>query len=85
MNGWKLYNRYKKHLPAERRREVDHLCNHVAMGSDRAEIQGAVEQILSTIWAADDWGAAIRDPELVAAEPLDPSQRADWQRRLATS
>lgn len=85
MNGWKLYNRYKKHLPAERRREVDQLCNHVAMGSDGAEIQRAVEQILSTIWAADDWDAAIRDPELVAVEPLDPSQRADWQRRLATS
>ncbi len=85
MNGWKLYNRYKKHLPAERRREVDQLCNHVAMGSDGAEIQRAVEQILASIWTADDWDAAIRDPELVEAEPLDASQRADWQRRLTTS
>lgn len=85
MNGWKLYNRYKKHLPAERRREVDQLCNHVAMGSDGAEIQGAVAKILATIWGADDWDAAIRDPELVAVEPLDESQRADWQRRLAAS
>jgi hypothetical protein len=84
MNGWKLYNRYKKHLPAERRREVDELCNHVAMGSDGEVIQRAVEQILATIWTADDWDAAIRDPELVAAEPLDARQRADWQRRLAT-
>ncbi len=85
MNGWKLYNRYKKHLPAERRREVDKLCNHVAMGSDGGEIQTAVEQILAPIWTADDWDAAIRDPELVAVEPLDASQRADWQRRLAGS
>jgi hypothetical protein len=85
MNGWKLYNRYKKHLPAERRREVDQLCNHVAMGSDVAEVQRAVERILATIWTADDWDAAIRDPELVAVEPLDASQRADWQRRLAAA
>jgi hypothetical protein len=84
MNGWKLYNRYRKHLPAERRREVDQLCNRVAMGSDSAEVQRAVEQILATIWTADDWEAAIRDPELVAVEPLDASQRAEWQRRLAT-
>jgi hypothetical protein len=84
MNCWRLYNRYKKHLPAERRREVDELCNHVAMGSDGEVIQRAVEQILATIWTADDWDAAIRDPELVAAEPLDARQRADWQRRLAT-
>ncbi len=84
MNGWKLYNRYKKHLPAERRREVDELCNHVVMGSDADDIQRAVEQILATIWTADDWDAAIRDPALVAAEPLDARQLADWQRRLAT-
>jgi hypothetical protein len=57
-------------------------CNHVAMGSDSGEIQRAVETILATIWTADDWDAAIRDPELIAFEPLDESQRADWQRRL---
>lgn len=85
MNGWKLYNRYKKHLPAERRREVDQLCNHVAVGSDGAEIQRAVEQILASIWTADDWDAAIREPALVADEPLDARQRADWQRRLTSS
>ena len=85
MNGWKLYNRYKKHLPAERRREVDQLCNHVAMGSDSADVQRAVEHILATIWTADDWDAVIRDPEIVASEPLDASQRADWQRRLGAS
>jgi hypothetical protein len=84
MNGWKLYNRYKKHLPAERRREVDELCNHVAMG-EADSIQRSVEQILATIWKADDWDAAIRDPELVSAEPLDARQRADWQHRLAAS
>jgi hypothetical protein len=83
MNGWKLYTRYKKHLPAERRREVDQLCNLVALGSEPEEIEHAVEAILMAIWTADDWSAAIRDPRLAADEPLDPDQLADWQRRLA--
>ena len=82
MNGWKLYNRYKKHLPATRRREVDQLCNHVVMGSDEAVIERAIKDILSTIWTADDWDAAIRDPAIIADEPLDATQRADWQQRL---
>ncbi len=83
MNGWKLYARYKKYLPAERRREVDQLCNLVALGSDPDEIEHAVKAILTTIWTADDWNAAIRDPRLAADEPLDPDQLAEWQRRLA--
>lgn len=83
MNGWKLYTRYKKHLPAERRREVDQLCNLVALGSEPEKIEHAVEAILMAVWNADDWSAAIRDPRLAADEPLDPDQLADWQRRLA--
>lgn len=83
MNCWKLYNRYKKHLPAERRHDVDELCDHVALGNDVALCKG-VEDILSAIWKADDWNAAIRDPELVRWEPLSAEQLADWQRRLAS-
>lgn len=75
MNGWKLCIRYKKHLPAPAR----------GRRSDAAVIRRSVEQILTSIWAADDWDPAIRDPELVASEPLDASQRADWQRRLTTT
>jgi hypothetical protein len=83
MNGWKLYNRYKKHLPAERRREVDRLCDLVAMGTDdETALPRAVERILSAIWTDDDWRAAIRDPRLAADEPLDADQRAEWQRLL---
>jgi hypothetical protein len=44
------------------------------MSSDTGEIRHAVERLLATIWAS----------ELVDAEPLDDSQRSDWQRRLAT-
>jgi hypothetical protein len=82
MNTWSLANRYKKHLPAERRREVETLLGYVAMGSEPGDIERSVTAILGTIWAADDWAAAIRDPALIAHEPLDDLQRADWARRL---
>lgn len=51
-NCWNLYNRYKKHLPAERRREVDALCNLVVIGSEPDEVEHAVEAILGSnrIW-----------------------------------
>jgi hypothetical protein len=75
MNGWKLYHRYKKHLPAERRREVDALCNLVATGG---EIEPAVEAILGSIWDADDWLAAIRDPRLASDEGIGGDQLAGW-------
>ncbi len=83
LNCWKLYNRYKKHLPAERRREVDQLCNLVVMGSEPDEVERAVAAILGTVWSVDDWRAAIRDPQLARDEPLDRDQLADWQRRLS--
>jgi hypothetical protein len=84
MNGWKLYNRYKKHLPAERRREVDSLCNLIAMGGEPGELERAVENILSSVWSADDWAVAIRDPRLAADEWLDADQLAEWQRQLGS-
>jgi hypothetical protein len=83
MNCWKLYKLYKKHLPAERRREVDELCDHVALGEE-AKLRRGVETILEAVWNATDWDAAIRDPELVRWEPLSAAQLADWQQRLAS-
>lgn len=82
MNCWKLYNLYKKHLPSERRREVDELCNHVALGEE-TKLRRGVENVLEAVWKATDWDAAIRDPELVRWEPLSAAQLADWQQRLA--
>lgn len=82
MNTWTLANRYKKHLPAERRREVETLLGYVGMGAEPGQIERAVTAILGSIWAADDWATVIRDPALIAHEPLDDAQRADWARRL---
>jgi hypothetical protein len=83
LNCWKLYHRYKKHLPAERRHEVDKLCDLVVRGAELSDVERAVVAILGTVWAADDWRAAIRDPELARYEPLDREQLADWHRRLS--
>ena len=83
MNTWGLANRYKKHLPADQRREVDKLCEHVALGAEPVEIERTVARILGTIWAADNWATVIRDPALVTDEPLDDAQRTDWARRLS--
>jgi hypothetical protein len=60
MNGWKLYHRYKKHLPAARRREVDQLCEQVALGAEPGEIERTVSTILTAVWSDDNWDAAIR-------------------------
>lgn len=67
MNNWKLYGRYKKHLPADQRRDVDALCNAVATGDDDA-VCGLVKGILARIWRCEDWDAVIRDPALVDGE-----------------
>ena len=63
MNSWTLANRYKKHLPAADRRQVDELCNAVALGNTR-EIPNRVERILTQTWQAEDWAAFIRNPKL---------------------
>lgn len=63
MNNWKLYNRYKKQLPADQRGDVDGLCNAVAMGDEA--LPQLVKGILARIWPCEDWGAVIRDPALV--------------------
>ena len=53
MNNWKLYNRYKKHLPADQRRDVDERCNAVAMGNDD-ELANRVRGILARVWDRED-------------------------------
>ncbi len=63
MNNWKLYNRYKKHLPADQRRNVDELCNAVAMGND--DVADRVRGILARVWECEDWNAVIREPKLI--------------------
>jgi len=66
-NNWKLYNRYKKHLPADQRRDVDELCNAVGMGNED-EVADRVKSILARIWSCEDWDAVIRDPRLIDSE-----------------
>jgi len=78
MNNFKLYNRYKKHLPANERPDVDRLCDAVARG-DTAAIQKSVESILSRIWNAEEWDKVIRDPKLVDGDEED---WAAWRARL---
>ena len=82
-NNWILYKLYKKHLPAERRREVDRLGDLVMMGGEPEDFERAISAILGAIWTAADWAAAIRDPAILADEPLSAEQLADWQARLA--
>jgi hypothetical protein len=78
MNNWKLHNRYKKHLPADQRRDVDQLCNAVATGDDD-EVPRLVKGILARIWAYEDWDAVIRDPALVDG---DEDVWEDWLARV---
>lgn len=82
MNDWKIYNRYKKHLPAERRGEVDAWINLRMTGASDETLREALEAILVTIWDADDWEKAIRDPKLLQHEPLEPDELEEWQRLL---
>jgi len=64
LNNWKLYHRYKRHLRADQRPDVDELCNAIGMGADH-EVPRRVESILARIWNAEDWDKIIRDPQLV--------------------
>jgi hypothetical protein len=80
MNNWKLYNRYKKHLPADERRGVDELCNAVAVGDD-PQVHQRVKRILARIWACEDWDAVIRDPALIDSEG---DVWDEWRARLSS-
>lgn len=79
MNNWKLYNRYKKHLPPDQRADVDRLCDAVA-AEDEAAILARVESILARIWPCEDWDRVIRDANL---EDGDEGVWAAWRARLA--
>lgn len=79
MNTWSLYNRYKKHLPADVRGDVDALCNAVALGNVD-ELRPRVEQILARTWSAEDWGVVIRSPKL-DDDGADDEVLAEWRRR----
>jgi len=84
MNSWKLYTRYKPHLPASRRAEVDALVSAlVAREESDEELQGRLEAILVDTWDAEDWDAFIRNPKLLEDEVLSEEQLDDWKRRLA--
>jgi hypothetical protein len=82
MNGWVLYNKYKKHLPAERRREVDHLVDLSVRGGEPGELAQEVERILSAVWLSADWAAAVRDPRLARDETLSSDRLAAWELQL---
>lgn len=79
MNDWKLYNRYKKHLPAERRKEVDGFITLFMNQAPDTAVRAALEAILAAAWDAADWDAVIRDPALLAYEAYD---RDEWQALL---
>jgi hypothetical protein len=80
MNNWKLYNRYKKHLPADQRRDVDELCNAVAMGDDD-ELAERVRSILARVWHCDNWDSVIRNAELIDG---DEDVWQAWRSRVST-
>ncbi len=80
MNNWKLYNRYKKHLPADQRRDVDQLCEAVATGDDD-QLHQLVKGILARIWPCEDWDAVIRDPALIDS---DGDVWEEWLARVSS-
>jgi hypothetical protein len=88
MNCWTLYNKYKKHLPAERRREVDALIDLLARSDwnpPRVEVEREVEAILATVWDAADWDTAVRDPGLLTYEGRTAEEVAAWERLLEST
>ncbi len=78
-NNWNLYNRYKKHLPADQRRDVDALCDVIFTHGDKNEAMRRILDILARIWDCEDWDAFIRDPKLI-----DGDERVwrEWQARM---
>jgi len=80
LNNWTLYHRYKKHLPADQRRDVDLLAEFIAKFDDNDEVMRRVQDILARIWDCEDWDAFIRDPKL---EDGDEPVWQEWLRRLS--
>jgi hypothetical protein len=76
-----LYQRYKKHLPATQRCDVDQLVDLLARGGEPGELERAVEHILSTVWSSggtpNAWDAAIlgnRPDDQRGAAEASPAQ-----------
>ena len=85
-NVWTVYSRYKKHLPRERRSEVDRLCDFVVMGmGDATEARARLDSILAAIWDAEDWLALISNPKLLESDFVSEATRERWERQLATA
>ena len=80
LNDWKVYSRYKKHLPKESRFEVDQLVDLMMKHLPR-EMRAKLEAIFAAVWDAEDWLAVLRSDEL--ATDLDADQRDAWRRKLA--
>jgi hypothetical protein len=80
LNDWKVYYRYKKHLPAESRFEVDAIVDLMMRGFPR-EMRAKLESIFAVVWDAEDWLALLSSEEL--GRDLDEEQRAAWKRKLA--
>lgn len=80
LNDWKVYSRYKKHLPRESRFEVDSLVDLMMRKLPR-EMRAKLEAIFAAVWDADDWLAVITSDEL--ARDLDAAQQVAWRERVA--
>jgi hypothetical protein len=82
LNDWKVYYRYKKHLPPESRFEVDTLVDLMMRGQPTL-MREKLESIFAAVWDADDWLAVIANEEL--AGDLDVEDRNAWRQRVARS
>lgn len=80
LNDWKVYSRYKKHLPAESRFEVDHLVD-LMMKSLPKEMRAKLEAIFAVVWDAEDWLAMLGSDDL--ARDLDVHERNAWTAKVA--
>ncbi len=78
-NNWKLYNRYKKQLPADQRLDVDDMLSAVFAGNEDGA-KRLVQDILARIWDCEDWDALIRDPKLIDG---DDGMWQEWLARLS--
>ena len=82
LNDWKVYHRYKKHLPAESRFEVDQLVDLMMRDLPRM-MRDKLDAIFAVVWDAEDWLAVIASDEL--ARDLDADDQSAWRQKVARS
>jgi hypothetical protein len=80
LNDWKMYYRYKKHLPKESQFEVDRLVDFIVKGFPN-EMRATLEAIFAVVWDAEDWLAVLGSDEL--ARDLDVDERNAWREKVA--